>query len=316
MGIAKPVSGIRVLPIVVISLDFELRWGMHDVLQFNIDAYRENLENERIVVPALLKLFVERNIHCTWATVGAIGCSDWNEYFSRAPEPPKYHNPALAVNPRYADLDPQGVLHFAPELLRLIHETNGQELGTHTFSHLYMRELGVTAEDVAADLAAVSLLWKERFGAPPKSLVFPRNQVAFLPVIRASSIRIWRSNPKPWYYECNKASTNRWLPRALRLLDVLNPLARRVSVPEGDMTRSSLFLRVNIPKYLWKLQVLRVEKELNAIRPGEIFHIWWHPHNIGFDINFRLNRVKQVLDMIAEKCRKGLLTSQCMEDLI
>ena len=59
-------------PSVVISLDFELRWGMHDRLGTNYDAYRENLENVREIVPALLKLFSEHKIRVTWACVGAL----------------------------------------------------------------------------------------------------------------------------------------------------------------------------------------------------------------------------------------------------
>src|SRR5207249_8050134 len=118
---------------------------------------------------------------------------------SRAPRPPRYQNPALAISPRYAELDRTGQLHFAPELLRAIHATPGQELGTHTFSHVLMREPGVTADDITADLGAVSCLWRERFGAPPVSLVFPRNQVAFLPVIRACGIRAWRGHEPGWY---------------------------------------------------------------------------------------------------------------------
>ena len=83
--------------------------------------------------------------------------------------------------------------------MRSIAAATGQELGTHTFSHLYLREEGVTAHDVAADLAATAELYRERFGTVPRSLVFPRNQCAFLDVIRASTIRVWRGNQKRWY---------------------------------------------------------------------------------------------------------------------
>src|SRR5205814_1639681 len=161
----------------------------------------------------------------------------------RAPEPPKYHDTSLAVDPRYADVDPEGRLHFAPELVRTIHATPGQELGTHTFSHILMREPGVTADDVRADLYAVAQLSQDRFGAPPVSLVFPCNQVAFLPVVRSCGIRIWRGNEPRWYHERNERATNRLMPRARRLLGAINPLARHASPVEGDMTRASIFLR-------------------------------------------------------------------------
>lgn len=305
------------LPVVVISLDFEMRWGMHDKLGLQKDAYRENIENERlIVVPELLKLFKDRNFRVTWATVGALGCHNWDEYFTRAPQPPKYHNASFAINPRYADFDPDGELFFAPELLKAIFETPGQELGTHTFSHIFLREPGVTDKDFEADLEAVSKLWVEHFGAPPKSLVFPRNQYAFIDVLRTSSIQIWRGNEIPWYYNCNETATNLKLPRFLRLVDALNPFVRRASVLSGDMTRASLFLRTNLSEFAWRLHFERIKRELNSLRPGEIFHIWWHPHNIGKETSLRLSRIEQLLDAIAGKNEHGQLISQNMGDLI
>src|SRR6476646_977032 len=125
---------------VVLSLDFELRWGVHDVCGLDADADRENLEAEREVIPTLLRLFTGHRLRATWAAVGAIGCKSWDDYFSRAPRAPKYANSAFAVKPQYADLDPQGLLHFAPDLMQAILDTPGQALGTHTFSHLFLRE--------------------------------------------------------------------------------------------------------------------------------------------------------------------------------
>lgn len=302
-------------PIFSISLDFELRWGMYDRLGANLDAYRENLMNARGAVLALLKLLVARKMPATWACVGALACRDWNDYFSRAPQPPKYERASLRFSPRFSELDPRGDLHFAPDLLDAIHAAPGQELGTHTFSHLLMREPGVTAGDVRSDLIAVAKLWEERFGSPPRSLSFPRNQWAFLEVVRGSSIRIWRGNPAPWYYECNEAATNRALPRALRLLDSLNPRARRSTGLEGDMTRGSLFLRVHLPPALWSLHVARIRNEVEALRPGQIFHLWWHPHNLGRDTAARLRRVEEVLDFVAARVDRGLLALRSMGEL-
>jgi peptidoglycan/xylan/chitin deacetylase (PgdA/CDA1 family) len=304
------------LPAVVISLDFELRWGVHDVYGLDIDGYRENLENVHEVVPKLLKLFEDRNICATWATVGALGCKNWDEYFDRAPQPPNYNNPSFKINQQYAEMDPDGNLHFAPDLLQKIHETPGQELGTHTFSHIFMRERGMTANDVESDLSAVNKLWKDRGYSSPKSLVFPRNQYKFLDAILATSIKIWRGNETPWFYECNDSGTNKLLPRGLRLLDAINPFAKRPCILEESMVRSSLFLRTNLPKALWDLHFSRIKNELNVSGPNQIFHLWWHPHNFGADMANRLVRLEQVLDIIADKRERGFLASKCMMDLV
>ena len=297
-------------------MDFERRWGVHHRLGLDFAAYREHLENVQPVVVSLLELVTARNIRATWAAVGALACRDWHEYFARAPRPPKYDNPTLAISPRYADLDRDGHLHFAPDLLRLVHASRGQELGTHTFSHILMREPGVTPDDVTADLGAVGRLWQERFGAPPISLVFPRNQVAFVPVIRSCGIRMWRGNETGWYHDCNETATNRPVARARRLLDAVNPWARHASAVEGDMTRASMFLRTNLPGPAWALHLARIRRELDTLRPAQVFHIWWHDHNLGVDIQRRLTRVEQVFDMIADRCVRGQLVSKNMGDLV
>ena len=300
----------------VISLDFELRWGMHDVYGLNFDAYRANLEQVRNVVPRLLRLFGDHDIGATWAAVGALACTDWDEYFRRAPPPPNYKSTSLRVKPEYADLDPRGELHFAPDLVKQIVVAPRQELGTHTFSHLYLREEGITAEDVAADLEAASRLFQEQYGIEPVSLVFPRNQPAFLDVVRAASIKMWRGNPGPWYYETEDTRHNGPLPRALKLLDALNPMRRLAAPLEADMTRASLFLRLNLPPPLWAAHIRRIKGELDALDQGGIFHIWFHPHNLGQEMNLRLARVEQVLELIAERRKRGRLLSLAMGELV
>ena len=195
---------------------------MHDLLGLDRDRYRNNLEGVREAVPQLLQLFTQRGVRATWAIVGALACDNWDDYFRRAPASPRYANTQLAVNPRYADLDPDGVLHFAPDLVALVAKTTGQDLGTHTFSHLYLGELGVMQADAAADHAATLALFRERFGVTPTSLVFPRNQVAFLAFYRAQGISAWRDNESSWYYQLTR-HTNHPVVRGLRMMDALTP---------------------------------------------------------------------------------------------
>ncbi len=57
----------------VISLDFELNWGVHDV--FTQEQYGENILGAREAIPKILDLFMEYDIHATWATVGMLGFS-------------------------------------------------------------------------------------------------------------------------------------------------------------------------------------------------------------------------------------------------
>lgn len=304
------------LPTVVISLDFELRWGVHDIYGLDADACRADFEKTRQTIPRLLQLFEDYRVRATWATVGALGCEGWDEYFRRAPTPPKYTLPGFAVKHDYARIDPHGSMHFAPELVRSILACPGQELGTHTFSHLYLRERGITAQDVAADLAAVSALYRDRYGTLPVSLVFPRNQPGFLEVVRSSSIRIWRGNPRRWYYEREDSENNGLVSRALKLADALNPACRLAAPLAQDMTQASIFLRLSLPGLLWSAHLRRIAAELKALAPDDIYHVWFHPESLGRDTAQRLARTEQVLDLIARRQSSGRLRSCTMSDLV
>lgn len=303
-------------PCFVLSLDFELRWGRYDRLGLDPAARRDEIEGEREAVPLLLDVFTERGLHATWATVGAVACRNWDDYFSRAASPPHYANRTLRIEPSYAGVDPDGRLHFAPDLVDRIANTRHQELGTHTFSHLLCREPGVTADDVAADLTAVSRLWRERWGSPPRSLVFPRNQAAFPDVVRACGIRVWRGTPRRWCYGRNEASTNGRVTRLFRLLEDLTPWARHAQPLVDDVTVGSVFLRLDLPAVAWRLQVAHARRELARIRPGETFHVWWHPHNLGSRPGLRLGRVREMLDLVADHVARGTIRSCNMGELV
>lgn len=301
-------------PSVVLSFDFEMRWGVHDVYGLNFNGYRRNLENCHAVVLSTLNLLAERELRATWATVGAIGLNNWEEYFSFAPPPPAYEDTRLAVSEKYADLDPDGSFHFAPDLIRQITKTEGQELGSHSFSHLYFREPQVAPADFLADMAAVERLWRERFDVVPVSLVFPRNQSAFVNLLGETSIKIWRGNEPAWFYDCTSRHENRLPPRAFRLLDSINPWVKRASRPEKEMVRASLFVRFGLPEALWNMQIKRIRNELANLRHGEIFHCWWHPHNVGFNLKVGSARLTQLLDLIAETCMTNKISSMNMKD--
>jgi peptidoglycan/xylan/chitin deacetylase (PgdA/CDA1 family) len=303
------------MALVVISLDFEMRWGVHDVYGYNFDQYRENVSNLHEVVPHALNLLAERNLRATWAAVGAIGLNGWQEYFDFAPPAPAYNNARLVVSPRYAELDADGLLHFAPNLIWKILATPGQELGSHTFSHIYFREPGVTEIDFLSEMNIVAKLWRERFKIDPVSLVFPRNQIAFEHLIPRTGIRIWRGNESSWYFNQNTEQTNSPLPRLLRLTESISPWTRRAVLPEAGVTRSSLFIRFNLPELLWRLHMVRIDAELRSLTPGQVFHIWWHPENLGIHLGRSLNRLSELLDVVASNCMRGHAVSSNMEDL-
>src|SRR5437763_5140944 len=133
----------------VVSLDFELHWGVRD--RYTIEQYGANLRGAREVVPRLLERFTAAGVRASWATVGMLFCASREELLERMPHRrPAYADPGLSPYPDVQALggdegaDP---LHFAPSLIRAVAATAGQEVATHTFSHFYCLEPGQTTED-------------------------------------------------------------------------------------------------------------------------------------------------------------------------
>ena len=74
-------TGGRRLGNFVISLDFELMWGVRD--HATRESYGRNVLGGRQAVAAMLDLFHKRGISATWATVGALLCESKDELIAR-----------------------------------------------------------------------------------------------------------------------------------------------------------------------------------------------------------------------------------------
>lgn len=292
----------------VISLDFELHWGVRDVR--SVAEYRENLLGEHVAVEALLKLFMMRGIHATWATVGALFCESREELIKALPaalptyddnklSPYEYLEREVGVD---AKSDP---FHFAPTLVRAIDGTAGQELATHTFGHYYCLEPGQTPEQFDADLSAAQRV-AARVGCRMTSLVFPRNQYnpAYRPIIRRHGIHAIRSNGEHWAYVA-QAGHEPAARRAYRLVDAYARLSgarthRLFRGADGLVdVPASAFLRPYDPR-LRGLERRRVSRVIDgmttAARRGECFHLWWHPHNFGRNLRENLVVLEELFD--------------------
>lgn len=283
---------------VVLSIDFEMRWGMRHILGFNINAYRKNLENVKDIVPKILRLFKERGVRATWACVGALGCDNWEEFFARLPKQPSYTRKELAIGPKYADLDPQGKLHFAPFLIKEILKTPGQDLGCHTFTHMWVRDPGVSEQHFLEDLKGCSRLFEEKFGVTPISFVFPNNEIRFLDVLKNSGIKVLRVSECP-----NSGVHAAQVPiqtRIGRYLHSINPranIAHCLDYYDGLYLTKGTFLRFKLGKMP---QYLRIKKQVKRLKSQTFIHLWFHPHNIGSCSNKNLAFLKRVLETFEE----------------
>lgn len=294
---------------IVVSIDFELRWGVHDIYGLDIDGYRANLENCRFAVNQTLEMFKTRNIRATWATVGAIGLDNWNDYFNTVKSQPKYKRKKFFISEKYADIDPKGELHFAPDLVRKIIETSGQELASHTFSHVYCREEGFMLSDFVNDSECFSKIFNSKFHIIPKSIVFPRNQTKFIEHLKNINIEIYRGK-KEYLFESKIGE------KFQNILEVLLPMKIPSSKVSGSLTRGDLFVRFDLPIHLWKLQLRKLKYCLEHLGKDGICHIWWHPHNVGPNLTLGLARFEELFDLIAEEIYSNRIVSANMLDLV
>lgn len=290
----------------VISLDFELHWGIRD--HTTVDGYRDNLLGVREAIPALLAEFDRRGIACTWATVGMLMAESKKELLATMPaRAPRYGDRRMSPYQGLEDIgedERSDPFHFAPSLVRRIVATPRQELGTHTFSHFYMLENGPTLSDFDADLDSARRI-AENFGVANKSIVFPRNQFTpeHLPVLRRHGIVAYRSNGRHWAYSARARETS--LRRSFRLADTYAPLTGTRDVPwptahDGLVDVSaSAFLRpaARRPNVLARLRLRRLVASMkHAAETHRLFHVWWHPHNFGIRLRENMAFLGELLD--------------------
>src|SRR5205823_6410607 len=169
-----------------------------------------------------------------------------------------------------------------------------------------------------ADLEAARAI-TGRAGIELRSFVFPRNQFApeYLQACREAGIVSYRGNQKSWLYSPAVASES-VVRRLGRFLDAyINLTGHHTFSPDGahpplDL-RASRFLRPYSRRlrFLERLRVQRIKAGLrHAAERGEVFHLWWHPHNFGRDLEQNI----AVLTEIAE-CFSRLRVSHGMRSL-
>ncbi len=310
----------------VVSLDFELEWGVRD--RPAAFAYRPNLLGSRQAIPRMLETFREFQIHVTWATVGFLFFETREQLLAALPaRRPQYRqarlNPYLALD-GLGENEERDPLHYGASLIRQIQAVPGQEIATHTFSHYYCLEPGQTVEDFRDDLRAARAA-AQRTACELRSLVFPRNQFSeeYVEACREFGIEAYRGNEDSWLYAARSRSQESRLRRSLRLLDGYFDLTGNhcwhVAVGKGPVNiPSSRFLRPYSPalRAFEGLRLRRITRALDeAAATGSLFHLWWHPHNFGRHTNENLSFLRRILEHFARLRDAGRMESLNMSEV-
>lgn len=259
----------------VISLDFELFWGILDSVN-----YKENLDRillTRDIVTDLITFFEKNKINVTWSTVGLLMLKSEYEFNNLKSQivSPIYDNQKYNNYISFNELSKQGLVceevFFANSLINQLKTTKYQYIGTHTFSHYYCLEPGQTETDFENDIKLAKYIAKKN-EVEIKSIVFPRNQFLrnYLNVLYDQEINIFRGNPDHYIYEARNKSN--YFIRALRLIDTYINIVGQIThnhtkIEDGLFNvKASRFLRPlnNTPKILKKLQLRRIKKEMTT----------------------------------------------------
>ena len=303
--------------IFTISLDFELFWGVRD--HRTLESYGNNIRNVHNVVPRLLELFQKYNVHCTWATVGFLFFKEKNEMIPYLPaNRPDYYQKEYDPYSYIEKNELENIFHFAPELIKQIKRTPGQEIGTHTFCHFYTLERNTTVEQFRSDLQAAIRIAKEK-DVEIKSIVFPRNQYSdeHVEVCRQEGILIYRGNELSGAYKPVSREHENSFRRAIRFIDAyvnvtghhchpVPPAGNIINIP------ASRFLRPFTPKFkiFDNLKLRKIKAGIKfAAQHGLIYQLWWHPHNFGKYMDENFDFLERVLKFYHQLNQEGKIES-------
>lgn len=311
----------------VISLDFELMWGVRD--HRSVQDYGDAVLGGREAIPLMLARFREAGIRATWATVGLLFAKTRDQMLDFAPEDrPGYENPRLSP---YVDIENRQIgenedadpLHFGASLIDRIAETPGQEIATHTYSHYYCMEPGADPGSFEADLASAVAI-AGHAGHRLRSIVFPRNQTTdrFAERGAALGVDVYRGDASGWLYRPRSGRETTGLFRLARFIDGAAPLGPRQVVHPARHgatwnVPASRFLRPWSRKLApyHALHIRRIEAEMTlAARSGGCYHLWWHPHNFGRNIAENIAQLDKVIACF-KRCQGDFgMVSKAMHD--
>ena len=312
----------------VISLDFELYWGIRDLRDLN--SCRARLLNARPAISRLLDLFCQFDIHATWATVGFLFFRNRRELLAALPSAqPNYHSRVLSPYRAVLSIgetEEDDPFHFAPSMIQDILDTPHQELGTHTFSHYYCLEDGQTQTSFREDLEA-AVHATANWGVTLRSLVFPRNQVnaAYLPACAECGIQAYRGAGSHWMYRERKRSSESSVRRAVRLLDAYLNISGHNTFsldctgqgPPFNLP-ASRYLRPYSPhlRLLEPLRLARICRGLDyAAAKNRVYHLWFHPEDFGPNLNQNLRCLEMILRHYVALRDRGAMESVSMGEL-
>tara|TARA_Y100000996_G_C22497297_1_gene632897 strand:+ start:209 stop:1132 length:924 start_codon:yes stop_codon:yes gene_type:complete len=303
----------------VISLDFELKWGMLDSGQ----GYNKNILGARKAIPLILETFKEFNIVSTWAIVGMLFNSNYDEF--------KKYRPSLTIktestiNPYNIELNSPDMqnLFFAPELVKLIINSNTHEVATHTYSHFDLSSTNDLSAEFKEDIKMAIKIAREKYNIDLKTIIFPRNKInrKYFSILKELGITHYRGNPNNVLYRFGH-NKNNILLRTLRYIDSFIKITKNNKRKDErsevliDVMASRMLRPYIKNKFLNYLMLKRIKNEmLMAAKEDYDYHLWWHPHNFGVNTKDNIKNLANILSYYNHLRKKYGMKSTKMSEI-
>lgn len=300
----------------ILSLDCELLWGSHYIGGEKRFKYLNN--GVLHLYRELIKLMDTYRVKGTFAFVGALTLTQ-QEFLSEVEklkvnityEKWLSYLHLLSVNSERIDL------WYNKKILEYLLLSNQKhELASHSFTHLSFDK--IDNKNVAQTEFELSYLTLAKHcNKKIRTFIFPENKIFYRKEFKISPYEIYRGLDKVWYRGFP-------LQRLLHFLDQTLPLAPNVVNLEKDeegnfYVSGSLMLlaydgvRKIIPDWIRYMKIKRgVDR---AIKEGKIFHLWFHPWNLGSSP--RMLRVLERVFKYVEQCsNNGTLSVVTMGELV
>ena len=313
----------------VISLDFELMWGVRD--KRTIEDYGDAIIGVKAAIVKMLESFKKHDISATFATVGFLFNKNKSQLLQNLPsEKVNYDDKNLSPYPDISTYLTESTnndpYYFGYSLLKSIKESGCHEVSTHTYCHYYCLEPGQTLDMFEADLEkAVEIA--DREGVQIKSIVFPRNQYSpkYIKICEKYGLTCYRGNEEHFIYKSANGNEQTAFRRALRLIDGYFNITGYHCYQYSSIKNtyphnipSSRFLRPYNKKlkFLENQKLRRITRAMTyAAKNNRVYHLWWHPHNFGRNTDENIVMLEKILEHYQFLKLKYQFQSITMKDL-
>ena len=302
----------------IFSLDTELSVGFFDLDQERHQIFSADGQRERKSIRSVLDMCDKYGIAATWAIVGHIFYSRC-EYCQRCPIQ-AWQGKYQSYDEAYGTDHP--LWYGADVITQILASPQPKEIGFHGYTHRMFTESKMDAEEARFEIAE----WKRlaaRHNLQATSLVFPRNAIGHLDVIKEAGFLTYRGrDPIPRLYEL------------VPILESFDSLLSLSKLPMYDVNTSTIdpngLVCLRGSQHLFnhnrqmetildalgfhKLRLKRIFKGIRkAAAEGKMVHLWAHPWE--FRTPKDLEKLDAILSFTAEEITQGRMRSVTMTEM-